>query len=88
MPQGLLLWDEENEEHVLRHNLDPEEVEQAFYSSSSIIRQSRDSTYRVIGGSNGGRYLTIIVAPRPGGNWCVVTARDPSLLERRTYRGR
>jgi uncharacterized DUF497 family protein len=42
---------------------------------------------RVIGQTDGGRYLTIIVVPRRGAFY-VVTARDATTNERRAYRQR
>ena len=87
MPVGRLIWDEDNEDHIARHGLDREDVEQAFYSSR-VIERGREGTYRVIGQTDGGRYLAIFVAPWKSGAWYVVTARDADLRERRRYRRR
>jgi uncharacterized DUF497 family protein len=88
MPVGKLIWDDENEEHIARHQVTRDEVEEAFYSRSAQMYRSRDQSYRLISQTYGGRYLTVIVARRPGGAWYVVTARDADALERRSHRGR
>jgi uncharacterized DUF497 family protein len=87
MPVGRLIWDDDNEEHIARHGIDREDVEQAFYSSR-VIERARNDTYRVVGQTDSGRYIAIFVAPRKGGEWYVVTARDADLREQRNFRRR
>lgn len=82
-----LAWDERNEEHIARHGVTREEVEDAVRNKPFVTR-ARDGTYRVIGQTLGGRYLTVIVAPRVDGPFYVVTARDAEPGERRGYRRR
>jgi uncharacterized DUF497 family protein len=41
-------WDEKNEEHVVkRHNVEPEEIEQAFYNGAYVRRDG--DVYRAYG---------------------------------------
>ena len=82
-----LRWDGWNEDHVARHGVDREEVEEVARNAPHVTR-ARGRTYRVIGQTDGGRYLTLIVAPRPDGSFYVVTARDADEIERRAYRRR
>lgn len=82
-----LLWDERNEEHIGRHGVDREDVEEAVHNRPHITRNRHD-TYRVVGQTDAGRYLTIIVSPRGHGEFYVVTARDADLVERRVLRRR
>lgn len=38
-----LLWDEQSEEHIARHNVSPEEVEEAVFDPSSRIFRTRSA---------------------------------------------
>lgn len=82
-----LVWNEDNEEHVARHGVDRDEVDEVP-SNRPFITRGRGGTYRVIGQSDGGRILMVVVAPRGGGRFYVVTARDADADERRAYRRR
>jgi uncharacterized DUF497 family protein len=82
-----LAWDEINEAHIARHGVIREEVEEVV-RNAPYITKSRNKTYRVIGQTDGGRYLTVIVAREPRGPFFVVTARDADAPERRAYRRR
>lgn len=77
-----LIWDEWNIEHIARHNVEPNEVEEVCKNKHSFTR-GRQNTYRVIGQTQGGRYLTVIVAVRGNGNFYPVTARDSDKWERK-----
>lgn len=84
---GRLLWNERNEEHVARHGVATHEVDEMVWKGPSITT-ARDGLFRVVGQSDGGRYLTAYVAPRHSGSFYVVTARDATPAERRSYRRR
>jgi uncharacterized DUF497 family protein len=80
-----LAWDEWNDEHIARHGVTQDEVEEIADSAPHILR-SRGGTYRLIGQTFGGRLLTVVVSPRGSGVFYVVTARDADADERRAYR--
>ena len=82
-----IAWDERSIEHIARHGVTQDEVDEAV-SASPFITRARDDTYRVIGQTVSGRYLTIILAPRGSGTYYVVTARDSDARERRIYHRR
>ena len=82
-----LRWDAWSEEHIARHGIEWDEVEQVARNAPYFTR-GRDGTYRVIGQTDGGRFETVVVAPRPDGRFYVVTARDADDGERRVYRQR
>jgi uncharacterized DUF497 family protein len=75
-------WDDANEDHVLRHDVYPEEAEQVFYNGP-YVRRHRDR-YVVMGQDDAGRYL-IVVCERRGGRVRVITARTMEQSERRHY---
>jgi hypothetical protein len=79
-----IAWDDRSVDHIARHDVTQDEVEQVI-ASTMFITRGRDDTYRAIGQTFGGRYLTVIVAPRGGGVFYVVTARDADPIERRAY---
>lgn len=54
------------------------EVEEVIYSGPHITR-SRDGRYRVIGRTESGRYLTIILGPRGHGVFGLITARSSTM---------
>ena len=86
-------WDEDNVEHISRHGVDPEEVEEIVYEDchpSRIVgarrRRIRETRWAVFGQTCDGRYLLAIVAPYPQrGVWRAVTARDMGAQAKRRY---
>ena len=75
-------WDEANEEHILRHDVYPEEVEEVF-AGNPYIRRNRDR-YLVYGRDDSGPYLTVVCTGR-GARIRVITARDMNRSERSLY---
>ncbi|MEW5989123.1 MAG: BrnT family toxin [Chloroflexota bacterium] len=73
------------EEHIAHHGVTIEEVEEVVFGTPLILR-ARQGRYHVIGQMNAGRYLAIFLAPREGGVYGLVTARDADQSERRLYR--
>jgi uncharacterized DUF497 family protein len=82
-----LLWDDENEEHIARHGVEPIEVEKVVRGYPYVTR-GRKRTYRLIGRTDGGRLLTVILARIVGSEFYVVTACDADSSERRAYHRR
>ena len=56
-------WDDANEEHLARHSITPEEVEQVWLNGAiwARNRKERPADWIMIGTTDGGRWLTIIV---------------------------
>ncbi|MCR4327084.1 MAG: hypothetical protein NUV46_00710, partial [Nanoarchaeota archaeon] len=77
---GKLIWDELIVDHIKKHNVKVEEVEEAF-----INKKIESETYlnrkKILGITKKRRRLTIIISQ----NLCVVTARDMSRKERIKY---
>ncbi len=71
-----LLWDEWNEQHVARHNVEPEEVEDVALGSFSLAVCVRRGRYRITGQTESGRYLTVFVDRVSNRVFYAVTARD------------
>lgn len=86
-----LLWDAWNEEHVLRHGVEPREVEEAVFDASSLVLRTRgkDQTrYVILGLTDAGRYLFVVLEPQAGNRAYVITARDMDDGERRRFKTR
>ncbi len=76
-----LSWDEDCEEHIARHSVTFEEVEEAV-ENRAYARRSR-GYLMVLGRTNSGRYLTVILDDEGDGVWYPVTARPMTRSERR-----
>ena len=81
-----LIFDEQNEEHIARHGVTPEEVREVC-ESLPLVRRERHNRLAVYGRTLAGRHLLAILEPSSGGASYVVTARDMSRAERRHYTG-
>jgi uncharacterized DUF497 family protein len=81
-----LSWDERAEDHIARHSVRFEEVEQAVEGRLHIRRSG--SYLLVIGQAHSERYLTVVLDHEGDGIWYPVTARDCSDSERRLARRR
>ena len=79
-----LLFDEWNEDHIAQHSVIPEEAEEVCLGDPFVSR-TRQRRLRIIGQTEAGRYLTIILAPRGRGVYYPITARDATAAERRLY---
>ncbi len=68
-----------------KHSVTIEEVEEVCASAYKPLRL-REGLYALLGQSEAGRYLVVVLAPKGGGVWKIVTARDMKTDERRRYR--
>jgi uncharacterized DUF497 family protein len=81
-----IAWDDWNEEHIARHGVRADEVEDVVRSPSTYAERRRNGTYGLLGRTSAGRALLVILAPRGGGVFYVVTSRDATAAERRRFR--
>lgn len=75
-------WDEANEEHILRHDVYPEEAEQVFFNRPFIRRSG--GRYEVMGRDDPGHYLFVVCVIRHD-RIRVITARPMTRKEQRIY---
>ncbi len=80
-------WDEENIEHILRHNVVPDEVEEACINKPHV-RRTADKRYLVYGVTYSGRYLFIVGINKGKEVFRVITARDMTEREKFFYKRR
>ncbi len=86
-----LIWDDWNEEHIARHGVSAVEVEEVVFDpASAFFRTGRDHALRyiVLGLTEVGRYLFVVVEPLSGRRAYVVTARDMTDGETGRFKGR
>jgi len=83
------IWPEERIEHIARHGVRPEEVEEVCFGKSFVRRaksEGENPVYYVQGQTQAGRYLLCVVIRFPDGNGYPVTAREMTAKEKRRYR--
>lgn len=73
-------------EHVARHRVTIDEVEEVVFEPRNFVVRVREGRYRMIGYTSGGRLLAVFLARRATGAYALVTARPASEREGRTYR--
>lgn len=85
-----VVWDEWNEEHIARHGVVPEEVEEVLAGlfAPPFIQRARQDSYRALGQTVDGRHLAVFFAVRATRDVYPITARDMDTKERRAYQRR
>ncbi|MEO3808806.1 hypothetical protein ABGB17_07365 [Sphaerisporangium sp. B11E5] len=82
-----IYWTERAEEHIARHGVVPEEVEEVIFSRPYWQTSGRDGSVLVYGTTDAGRYLLVVLVDSIGepDAWYVATARDMTQGERRMF---
>jgi len=80
-------WDATNIEHVLRHNVAPDEVEEACVNKPHV-RKTIEGRYLVYEVTDEGRHLFIVGINKGRGVFRTVTARDMVEREKSLHRRR
>ena len=81
-----LVWPEDRVDHIARHGIMPEEVEEVCFGIPLVLKARSSGTnpvYYVLGQTKDGRYLFCVVVRFPDGNGYPVTARPMTAKERR-----
>jgi uncharacterized DUF497 family protein len=64
------IWPEERTEHIARHGVTPQEVEEACFGQALVQRgksEGENPVYYVLGQTEAGRYLFCVVIGFPDG---------------------
>jgi uncharacterized DUF497 family protein len=84
-----ITWNEASEDHIAqRHNVLPQEVEQVFYGHPRRQVPGKNGTTLLYGQTDAGRYLLVVTAPSNDGGTFIVTAREMTDTERKTFQKR
>jgi uncharacterized DUF497 family protein len=78
-------WDQDSIEHIWRHHVGPEEVEETLQGRNAF-RRGRGGTYYILGRSGRGRFLFVVLSRKPSGYYRVVTAREMSSTEQKWFK--
>lgn len=82
-----ITWDDDTADHITRHAVSPEEVEEVLFndSDSPRIMRGKENRYLAYGKTNAGRFLLVvlIIANR---KTRIITARDMTDREKKFYR--
>jgi hypothetical protein len=82
------VWPADRVEHISRHAVLPEEVEEVCFGQALVQRgkaRGRSPVYYVLGQTSSGRYLFCVIIQFPGGKGFPVTARPMTRKERERY---
>lgn len=77
-------WDEGNE-FKIRQRASLEEVESAFYDRRQKIQTTYFNRYRILARTSSGRYLFVVFQRKAEGIIRVISARNMTRSERRSY---
>ena len=79
-------WTPDREEHIAKHGVTPDEVEQVLFGRPIYADDQRDGVTVVLGRSSSGRYLFVAVLREDHqGLAFVLTARSMNEKEKRTH---
>lgn len=79
-------WTEDAEDHIAARAVVPDEVEQVVNGRPRLVLAGRQGTEYVFGTTSAGRYLLVVLSEAMDGRDFVVTAREMTAAERRTFR--
>jgi len=82
-----IIWDEETVNHIARHGVTPEEVEELFFNEEDtpLILLGKEGKYLAYGQTQNGRYLLVVWTIRYKKTG-IITARDLTKKEKQYYR--
>jgi uncharacterized DUF497 family protein len=84
-----ITWDDDTADHISRHAVSPEEVEEVLFNDSDLprIMRGKKNRYLAFGKTNAGRFLLVvlIIANR---KTRIITARDMTDRENKFDRGK
>ncbi|TET67544.1 MAG: hypothetical protein E3J40_03010 [Dehalococcoidia bacterium] len=80
-----LEWDDINLEHIGKHNLSPEEIEDACFGRHYAFRV-KYKRMAIFGQTSGGKYIKVILEQRHGNTYRPITAFGMKREEQKKYK--
>ena len=77
-----LVWDSFNSTHIVKHNVTQAEVAEA-YQNRLEVSETKKGRLLLVGKTNSGRWISVVLANKGNGTYYPVTARDSDKKERR-----
>lgn len=81
-------WNENNIEHIARHGVSPDEVENVAFDDAPWIKKDRKGTRYMLGFTVAGRYLFTVYTLKNNGIAKVITSMDMDEKTRKLYKKR
>jgi len=81
-------WDDNNIEHIARHGVFPDEVENVAFDDDPWIRKGRKGTRYMLGYTVAGRYLFVVYVLKGKGIARVITSMDMDDKTKKLYKKR
>ncbi len=88
MEIGEFKWDDSNIEHIARHRVYPDEIEDVAFDDDPWIRKGKKGTRYMLGYTTAGRYLFVVYILKGKGIVRVITAMDMDIKMKKLYRKR
>ncbi|HEV2350191.1 MAG TPA: hypothetical protein VG028_10150 [Terriglobia bacterium] len=82
------IWPTDRVDHIARHGVRPEEVEEVCFGQALIQRAKsagKNPIYYVLGPTKAGRHIFCVVIQFPNGKGFPVTARSMTRKEKKRY---
>ena len=83
-----LIWPADRVDHIARHGVQPQEVEEVCFGQALVQRakvSGRNPVYYVRGQTSSGRHLFCLIIRLPNGKGFPVTARPMTRKEKERY---
>jgi len=81
-------WDDDNIEHIAKHGVLPDEIEEVAFDDEPWIKKGRSNTRYMLGYTVGGRYLFVVYVLKGHGAARVITSMDMDEKTRNLYKRR
>jgi uncharacterized DUF497 family protein len=83
----IISWDQDTVDHISRHRVSPEEVEDLLFNDDElpVIMRGREGRYLTYGKTQGGRYLLVVWVMKYR-KTKIITARDMTNKEKQFYK--
>ena len=86
---GELIWPEDRVDHIAKHGVEPQEVEEVCFGQALVLHGKSAGTnpvYYVLGQTAAGRYLFCVVIRFPDGKGYPVTVRAMTAKEKQRFK--
>lgn len=81
-------WDDNNVEHIAKHGVSPDEIEEVAFDDDPWIRKGRNDRRYMLGYTIAGRYLFVVYVLKSKDIARVITSMDMDEKTRKLYKRR
>ncbi len=81
-------WDDNNIEHIGKHKVSPDEVEEVAFDDHPLIKKGKKGTRYMLGYTIAGRYLFVVYTLKGKGMARVITSMDMDSKTKKLYKRR